>query len=135
MSSREAILGRIREALSDVPHMPPAYDVTVDWEYGLRPASAAEDTLGLFVERVEDYRAEVSWVVPDEVPVRIANAPFSNDGDAMQVTASFGVAEFGPESEINQVLKVADELAYAAKKNGRNRVETEGGRCCGEDAG
>lgn len=74
MSSREAILGRIREALSDVPHMPPAYDVTVDWEYGLRPAGAAEDTLGLFVERVEDYRAEVSWVVPGELPVRIANA-------------------------------------------------------------
>ena len=24
-----------------MPHMPPAYDVTVDWEYGLRPAGAA----------------------------------------------------------------------------------------------
>lgn len=74
MSSREAILGRIREALVDVPQMPAASDTPVEWEYGLRPAGASEDTLGLFVERVEDYRAEVSWVVPDEVPVRIANA-------------------------------------------------------------
>ena len=74
-------------------------------------------------------------LVAEKIRVRIANAPFYINGDAMQVTASFGVAEFGPESEINQVLKVADELAYAAKKNGRNRVETEGGRCCGEDVG
>ncbi len=74
MNSRDAVLGRVRTALSDVPPMPPAYDVPVDWEYGRRPAGAAEDTLALFVERVEDYRAEVSWVVPDEVAVRIANA-------------------------------------------------------------
>lgn len=74
MSSKEAILSRIREALVDVPHMPAAYDVPVEWEYGLRPMGAAEDVLGLFVERVEDYRAVVSWVVPDELPTRIANA-------------------------------------------------------------
>ncbi|MFT3971166.1 MAG: lactate utilization protein C [Micropruina sp.] len=74
MNSRDAVLGRIRDALTDVQPMPPAYDVPIDWEYGQRPAGAADDTLGLFIERVEDYRAEVSWVTPDEVAVRIADA-------------------------------------------------------------
>jgi L-lactate dehydrogenase complex protein LldG len=74
MSSKEAMLGRIRSALTDVTPMAPADDVAVDWTYGQRPPGAADDMLGLFVERVEDYKAVVSWVVPDEVPVRIANA-------------------------------------------------------------
>ena len=74
MSSREAILGRIREALSDVPAVAAADDVHVDWEYGRRPAGAADDTLGLFVERVEDYRAQVTRVAPADLPARIADA-------------------------------------------------------------
>ncbi|MBK8446667.1 MAG: lactate utilization protein C [Micropruina sp.] len=74
MSSKEAILGRIRSALRDVPNVAAADDVAVNWQYGQRPATATDDLLGLFVERVEDYKAIVSWVVPNEVPVRIANA-------------------------------------------------------------
>ncbi len=74
MSSREAVLGRIRSALADVPQGTPSEDVAVEWEYGLRPAGAADDTLGLFVERVEDYRAEVSWVTPQELAARVADA-------------------------------------------------------------
>lgn len=74
MSSRDAILGRVRSALADVPAVSAADDVAIDWEYGQRPTTAADDTLGLFVERVEDYRAEVSWVMPAEVAARIADA-------------------------------------------------------------
>ena len=74
MSSRDAVLGRVRAALADVPAVPAAEDVAIDWEYGQRPAGAADDTLGLFGERVEDYRAEVSWVTPAEVAARIADA-------------------------------------------------------------
>ena len=74
MSSKEAILGRIRSALADVPDVAAADDVAVDWTYGQRPEGAADDMIGLFVERVEDYKAVVSWVTPDELPVRIANA-------------------------------------------------------------
>jgi len=74
MSSRDAILGRIRRALVDVSATDPEADVEVAWQYGLRPVGASDDVLGLFVERVEDYRALVSWVVPGELPARIANA-------------------------------------------------------------
>lgn len=38
-------------------------------------------------------------------------------------TASFGVAEYMPEEEINSVMKRADDALYKAKKLGRNRVE------------
>ncbi|MCB0892029.1 MAG: lactate utilization protein C, partial [Propionibacteriaceae bacterium] len=79
MSSKEAMLGRIRSALTDVTPMAPADDVAVEWTYGQRPPGASDDMLGLFVERVEDYKAVVSWVVPDEVPVRIANALADHD--------------------------------------------------------
>lgn len=72
MSSREAILGRIRSALADVPSVSAADDVEVSWRYGLRPEGAADDVLGLFVERVEDYRAVVEPVTGREVPARIA---------------------------------------------------------------
>lgn len=37
-------------------------------------------------------------------------------------TASFGVAEYMPEEEINSVMKRADDALYNAKKLGRNRV-------------
>lgn len=38
------------------------------------------------------------------------------------VTASFGVAEFGPQDDMNSLLKRADEALYKAKGNGRNCV-------------
>lgn len=72
MSSKEAILGRIRTALVDVPASEASGDIAVDWVYGQRPAGAADDMIGLFVERVEDYRAVVDRIGADEVDGRIA---------------------------------------------------------------
>jgi diguanylate cyclase (GGDEF)-like protein len=41
------------------------------------------------------------------------------------ITISLGVAQWTPESgDVAQTLKVADELLYQAKHNGRNRVES-----------
>ena len=79
MSSREAILGRIRSALVDVPPVSAVEDVEVTWRYGLRPEGAAEDMLGLFVERVEDYRAVVDSVAVGDVPARIAAVLVEHD--------------------------------------------------------
>ena len=55
MSAREVILGRIREALSDVVQPDPALDVPIPWEYG-RP-TGMPDILERFVEMVDDYKA------------------------------------------------------------------------------
>lgn len=73
MSSKEAILGRIRSALADVPDAEQTADIEVDWTYGQRPPGAADDMIGLFVERVEDYRAVVDRVSPDALAGRIAD--------------------------------------------------------------
>ncbi|WP_203568353.1 LutC/YkgG family protein [Aestuariimicrobium ganziense] len=57
MSARDEILGRIRGALADVGEPDPARDVVLDWNYG-QPLPM-DDVIARFVQRVEDYRAEV----------------------------------------------------------------------------
>ncbi len=69
MSAREVILGRIREALSDVVQPDPALDVPIPWEYG-RP-TGMPDILERFVEMVDDYKAGVRRVPAAEVPAAI----------------------------------------------------------------
>lgn len=43
--------------------------------------------------------------------------------DVGHVTASFGVATYLPDEDIDDFLSRADKALYAAKANGRNRVE------------
>ena len=43
----------------------------------------------------------------------------------LQVTCSFGVAEFCKNDVKRTIIKRTDDALYRAKKNGRNRVETE----------
>jgi diguanylate cyclase (GGDEF)-like protein len=46
---------------------------------------------------------------------------------SLQVTVSIGVAEpQGEDMKVEQVLKLADQALYAAKRGGRNRVEVAG---------
>ena len=70
MSAREVILGRIREALSDVVQPDPALDVPIPWEYGR--ATEMPDILARFVEMVDDYKAVVRRVPAAEVPAAIS---------------------------------------------------------------
>jgi L-lactate dehydrogenase complex protein LldG len=66
MSSREDILGRVRSALADVTDVPPA------------PAAPrrtpVEDVVGLFAERVADYRATVVRAAADDVAAAVVAA-------------------------------------------------------------
>ncbi|HJQ75000.1 MAG TPA: GGDEF domain-containing protein, partial [Gaiellaceae bacterium] len=41
----------------------------------------------------------------------------------LRVTASFGVAEYEPESGTEELLAAADGALYRAKRAGKNRVE------------
>ena len=64
--ARDAILGRIREALGDPS---PAVVIPRDYE---RTLGAGTDINELFVERVSDYRANVHRTTPAELPGAIA---------------------------------------------------------------
>jgi diguanylate cyclase (GGDEF)-like protein len=45
------------------------------------------------------------------------------NGEIVTITASFGVAALHPGMSSNDVVRAADEALYAAKRNGKNRVE------------
>jgi two-component system cell cycle response regulator len=55
----------------------------------------------------------------------ICGAPIDASGHAIVVTMSFGVAATCDIKQVNQLLCLADEALYAAKKAGRNRVEVK----------
>jgi diguanylate cyclase (GGDEF)-like protein len=55
---------------------------------------------------------------------RITEEPFSFDGLTLRVTCSFGVCWFpAPRNSVESLVGLADKALYAAKANGRNRVE------------
>ncbi|MDN3272269.1 lactate utilization protein C [Streptomyces sp. MA15] len=59
MSSREAVLGRIRAALADVPATEVPDDVPVPRDYRRSHTAPDQDVVSLFAERVADHRATV----------------------------------------------------------------------------
>ena len=67
MGSREQILSRVTGALQGAERTPPAAH-----RYGV--AVPVDDLVGLFVERVEDYRAVVRRVAPDSLAATVAEA-------------------------------------------------------------
>ncbi|GAA0536147.1 hypothetical protein GCM10011581_24200 [Saccharopolyspora subtropica] len=68
-SAREAVLGRVRSALAGTERTPLA-DIPRDY----RIARPAADLVGLFCERVADYRATVERVEPTGLTAAIAAA-------------------------------------------------------------
>ncbi|GAA2059799.1 LUD domain-containing protein [Catenulispora yoronensis] len=70
VSAKDRILASIRSALHDVPKDERPEDVDVPRDY--LDSHATGDVVELFVERVEDYRATVTRVPPEEVPAEIA---------------------------------------------------------------
>ncbi|MCI2418271.1 LUD domain-containing protein [Saccharopolyspora sp. K220] len=68
-SAREAVLGRVRSALRRADRLPPA---SIPREY--RTERPTADLVGLFCERVADYRATVDRLAPADLPAAIVAA-------------------------------------------------------------
>jgi diguanylate cyclase (GGDEF)-like protein len=58
----------------------------------------------------------------ERVRIGLSERRILGAGD-LRVTASFGVAEYRPESGSGQLLAAADEALYRAKRAGKDRVE------------
>lgn len=75
MSAREEILERIRTALKDSPEAP-----EIPRKYRAASQLHEEALIELLVDRLIDYKAQVSVVEASEVPVRIAELLADADG-------------------------------------------------------
>jgi L-lactate dehydrogenase complex protein LldG len=71
---REAILGRIRAALADVPDGEQASDIPVPRDYRQRGELSRAELIDRFTARLRDYHADVRGVEPGGVADAVASA-------------------------------------------------------------
>ena len=66
---------------------------------------------------------ELNYVVVEIIRNELENSKVNFHGMCKNVTASFGIA-FYPEErrDINKLIKLADDLLYECKKQGKNKV-------------
>jgi two-component system, cell cycle response regulator len=60
--------------------------------------------------------------IAERLRTRMAAMRFETGKDDLTVSCSFGVSEWRPGCDIDQLLKLADVALYRAKEGGRNRV-------------
>lgn len=77
-----------------------------------------------FVILLPETDLQDAVVALNNVRMRISECPFHFKGEPVQITVSFGVAQFENQSSVNHAFSAADSALYRAKKNGRNRVES-----------
>lgn len=58
----------------------------------------------------------------DRLRIKISNKSIVHDDDTIKVTASFGVSELKPCTDMTRIIQDADTMLYKAKLNGRNTV-------------
>lgn len=75
-----------------------------------------EEFMGIFPET----GLEEAELLANKIREHIRESKFHYEGDSVQVTVSAGIAQFGHEDTIKDVLKRADEALYRAKAQGRN---------------
>lgn len=115
MSSKEIILGRIRNALKDVTVADPIADQPVEWTYGL-PDDFITDVVGTFVENVEDYKATVLHTDMSGLPGTIANALTERGAKSVVLPAGIpddwreAIAEAGLEIRYDEPMMTNYEL-------------------------
>lgn len=77
-----------------------------------------------FLFCLPDTDADTAWAVLDRLRSLMARLPVVLDcGAKVPVTCSIGVAQMVPGRTVQEALTAADQALYAAKGNGRNRVE------------
>jgi len=95
-------------------------------EFALIFSGKTVDEAVLYLERLREHISRTgfvlrSWKRPRKKPERIK--PSTDSNRTLTVTVSIGVAARDEQNtEVEQVIKAADQALYRAKKGGRNRV-------------
>lgn len=78
-----------------------------------------------FLLTLSHTNGENARMVIDRIRMELEKTEFNFDGIRLNVTASFGLAEFQGRHapDLNQLISQADAALYSAKRLGRNRVE------------
>jgi diguanylate cyclase (GGDEF) domain len=76
-----------------------------------------------FLILLPDTTPEQGALVAEKLRSRMADAPYFVIGEAVTLTASFGVTGYDGQLEALDIVATADKAMYEAKKKGRNRVE------------
>lgn len=85
-----------------------------------------------FVVVLADASPEMGKLYAEGVRTALANLALAAvDGE--RLTASFGVAALPPAMGLDDAIEAADVALYAAKRTGRNRVETAAVRCAARE--
>lgn len=75
-----------------------------------------------FIVILPETPKEKAMELADRIRSKIAALQIPYNGTAINVTASFGVSEFQPNTDITRLIEDADTMLYKAKLNGRNTV-------------
>ena len=108
MTARDAILGRIRDALADVPAQETPQDVPVPRDYLRSHADTA--TVALFADRVTDYRAQVTEATSRTARKRIEEALIARGLQTLVVAPGFPeeLLPHGPWRMLHEPLSVSE---------------------------
>jgi L-lactate dehydrogenase complex protein LldG len=99
-AAREAVLGKIREALSDVPQQERPEDVTIDRSYRSADPSPRGELIDHFIDRVYEYKAAVRKVSAADLPGALAGSCAARGVKRLVVPADFPQAWYPPGVEI-----------------------------------
>jgi diguanylate cyclase (GGDEF)-like protein len=83
-----------------------------------------------FVVLCRDAAPLAAGIVAERIRATVEQTSFAHEGRAIAVTASLGVVGYPSVAANNpeELLRVADEALYDAKRSGRNRVVVRGAR-------
>jgi len=77
-----------------------------------------EIVIGLLGANLEDAKQ-----IAESLRAKLEGHKIKHGSQELAVTASFGVANVSENTDTNALIDAADKALYAAKENGRNRVE------------
>lgn len=75
-----------------------------------------------FIAILPETNKTKAMELADRLRSKIAGMRIPFNGSIIRVTASFGVSELTPNSDMNKIIQDADTMLYKAKVNGRNTV-------------